>query len=75
MSDRTKYSFSLLYHEKAVLEMVSEKEKEALEYILYWTGKEFEGIDDEERVKFIRMNIPAARENQYTDEAANRREF
>lgn len=55
--------------------MVSEKEKEALEYILYWTGKEFDGTDDEERVKFIRMNIPAARENQYTDEAANRRGF
>lgn len=55
--------------------MVSEKETEALEYILYWTGKEFDGTDDEERVKFIRMNIPAARENQYTDEAAYRREF
>lgn len=75
MSDRRKYSFPLLYHEKAVLEMVSEKEKEALEYILYWTGKEFKGTDDEERVKFIRQNMAEANENRSIDEAAYRREF
>lgn len=55
--------------------MVSEKEKEALEYILYWTGKEFGGTDDEERVKFIRRHMAEANENRSIDEAAHRREF
>lgn len=55
--------------------MEIQKEIDALEYILYWTGKEFHGDDDEERVKFIRRNITEANENRRIEQDAHRREF
>lgn len=52
--------------------MITEKEKKALEHIMYWTGKKFSG-DAYEAQHFIRSNIDEARENKWIDERANRR--
>lgn len=52
--------------------MISGTEQRMIDFVMYWTGKEFSGSTSNEAQTFLKENIDEARENRHIEKVVER---